>query len=154
MEHEKNLDDIGTMANFKLKLKKKWISNLQDNIKACGKFEEHRQFFEGIGTEYLVEAVNNTMKNMAASKETIEQTEDGAKKFLERIVEENSLKTFYDEMSQSCDDKDDLHKYASNIASRTLLREHTHKKNCLNLGIARKGGGGGSGLAQIAWSTF
>ena len=30
----------------------------------------------------------------------------------------------------------------------------THiKKNCLNLGIARKGGGG-SRLAQIAWSTF
>ena len=30
----------------------------------------------------------------------------------------------------------------------------THIKNSLNLGIARKGGGGGSGLAQIAWSTF
>ena len=28
-----------------------------------------------------------------------------------------------------------------------------HIKNCINLGIAWKGGGG-SGLAQIAWSTF
>ena len=30
----------------------------------------------------------------------------------------------------------------------------THIKNCLNFGIAQKGGGGGSGLAQIVLSTF
>ena len=40
------------------------------------------------------------------------------------------------------------------MKERDCLRGSTHiKKNTLNLGIAWKGGGG-SGLAQIAWSTF
>ena len=34
------------------------------------------------------------------------------------------------------------------------LREHTHKKNCLNLGIARKGGGGGPGLPKLLGALF
>ena len=35
------------------------------------------------------------------------------------------------------------------------LREHTHKKKHLKYGHCLEGGGGGgSGLAQIAWSTF
>ena len=36
------------------------------------------------------------------------------------------------------------------ILGASSLRQHIHKINCLNLGIARKEGG----LAQIAWSTF
>ena len=36
----------------------------------------------------------------------------------------------------------------------TRIREHTHKKNCLNLGIAWKGGGGVPGLPKLIGALF
>ena len=36
----------------------------------------------------------------------------------------------------------------------STVREHTHKKKLLKFGHCQEWGGGGSGLAQIAWSTF
>ena len=123
MEKEKSLEDVCTMAFFKLHLKnKKHISNLQGNIKESGKFEQHRQFLEGIGTEFFIEAVNTVLATMAEQGEKVERSKQGADEFFQRVIANTNIQTYYDTNARPFDDQhDDLFKYGSNLASRVLL---------------------------------
>ena len=123
MEKEKSLEDVCTMAFFKLHLKNKnHISNLQDNIKESGKFEQHRQFLEGIGIEFFVEAVNTVLATMAAKNESVEKSKEGAEAFFRKIIDETNIQTYYHpNATPFTDNQDDLFRYGSNLASRVLL---------------------------------
>ena len=70
MPAEASLKDLGSLAWFKSKLSWNHITNNVDKIKECGNFECHRQFFEKIGSEYIVEAIRTTLeeKNIEKSK--------------------------------------------------------------------------------------
>ena len=96
MEHDRNLQDILSMAYFKLKLKKNWISNCSDTIKACGNFEEHRQFFESIGEAFLLEGIQSTIDKMVLDGEELEKTEEGAIIFFQKILSQNNIQLYYD----------------------------------------------------------
>ena len=96
MEHDRNLQDILSMAYFKLKLKKNWISNCSDTIKACGNFEEHRQYFESIGLAFFLEGIQSTMDNMVLEGEEVEKTEEGAIIFFQEILLQNNIQLYYD----------------------------------------------------------
>ena len=95
MEHDRNLQDILTMSYFKLKLKKNWISNCSDTIKACGNFEEHRQFFESIGVAFLLEGIQSTMDKIVLDGEELEKTEEGAISFYKKILAQNNIQLYY-----------------------------------------------------------
>ena len=111
MEQDKNLTDVLTMAFFKLKLKKNWISNCSDTIKACGNFEEHRQFLEGIGSEFLLEAIKTTLKKMIREGEEVERSREGVVSFFDRVLEENFIQTYYDPHSKPIPEQwDDLNR--------------------------------------------
>ena len=95
MEDDRNLQDVLSLAYFKLKLKKNWISNCSDTIKACGNFEEHRQFFESIGEAFLLEGIQSTIDKMVLDGEELEKTEEGAISFYKKILAQNNIQLYY-----------------------------------------------------------
>ena len=95
MEQDRSLSDVLTMSFLKLKLKKNWISNCDDTIKACGNFEEHRQFADGIGTEFLLEAIKATVTKMMKQGEVVERSKEGAINLFERVLQDNFICPFY-----------------------------------------------------------
>ena len=136
MKKLRSLSDVCTMANFNLVLDKTAvISNLADNIKACGKFEDHKQFFAGIGAGYLFAAIKDTLDTLEANNEKIQKTREGALRLIEKVLQDHNIQTYYDPEAANGDShpeqerqgdgqdggQDDLSKYASNIASRALL---------------------------------
>ena len=126
MPSDKTLKDELTLAWFKLKLKKPWISNMQNVIKSSGKFEEHRRFFEGIGREFFLEAVRSTILAMVERREKIVRTKHSVIQFFETILEENNIRIFYSQDDNGGDEitsEDDLNRYAANVSSRYLLSE-------------------------------
>ena len=93
---DEDTDDEGSLNHFKLLTRWNHITNKPSTIKKSGKFEEHRQFLEGVGTEYLVEAIQNTIKNILEEGEEVEKTKIGATMFFDRIIKENKLQLFFD----------------------------------------------------------
>ena len=93
---DEKFDDEGSLSHFKLVTRRNHISNLPSTIKSSGKFEEHRQFLEGVGFEYLVEAIGNTLKNIVEDGTVIEETRVGAEALFERIIEENNINIYFD----------------------------------------------------------
>ena len=57
MPAEANLKELESLAWFKSKLSCNHITNNADKIKESDNFEVHKQFFDEIGIEYIVEAV-------------------------------------------------------------------------------------------------
>ena len=57
MPAEASLKDLRSLAWFKSKLSWNHITNNADKTKEFGNFKVHKQFFEKIGSEYIVEAV-------------------------------------------------------------------------------------------------
>ena len=93
---DEETDDVGSLSHFKLSTRWTHITNNANTIKACGKFEDHRQFLEGVGTQYLLEAIRNTLKNLLEEGGQIEETKEFAIKLFERIMKENQLQLFFD----------------------------------------------------------
>lgn len=124
-------DEPGTLGRLKLATRWNHISNAPDVIKSCGKFEDHRQFLDGVGTQYLLEAIGNTLKEIVEDGQVIEETEEGAIRLFEKILEDNKIKLFQEPNTSNvtsnlsepstAEHYDDLAKYASDISSRTLL---------------------------------
>lgn len=134
-----------------MKLRTRWnhISNDGDIIKSCGKFEEHRQFLDGVGIEFLVAAIESTITEIIESGETIEESKSGGIRLFDKIITDHKLTLFPNisntksttenntattrstatpststtssptEPNQS--HFDDMAKYGSDFASRTLL---------------------------------
>jgi hypothetical protein len=122
MPAEASLKDLGSLAWFKSKLSWNHITNNADKIKECGNFECHRQFFEKIGSEYIIEAVRNTLEN-----EKLEKTKVGLDSFFHKVISENHLDFVYNPDTDDPLFFDDVAKNASNLASRALLSLVMHK---------------------------
>ena len=126
MPSDKTLKDELTLAWFKLKLKKPWISNMQNVIKSSGKFEEHRRFFEGVGREYFLEAIRTSITAMAERREKVFRNQNSVIQFFQTVLEENKISIFYSQDNHTEDyltAEDDLNRYAANMSSRYLLSE-------------------------------
>ena len=81
----------------------------------------YRQFFDGIATEYFIEAVNNTLKTILENGEKIDKTKEGSVNLFERILRENNLHLYHDPSLPQPQFHDLLAKYSANVASRGLL---------------------------------
>ena len=130
-------DAPGTLGRMKLATRWNHISNEANIIKSCGKFEDHRQFLDGVGTQFLLEAISTTLKEIVENGEDIEKTEAGAIILFDRILQQHSITPFPDTLTtrsstttsttstntspETRNQYDDVAKYASDIASRTLL---------------------------------
>ena len=128
-------DEPGTLGRLKLATRWNHISNVSDVIKTSGKFEDHRQFLDGVGTQFLVEAIGTTLREVIENGEVIQQTKQGAILLFEKILNNNSINLFPDPTNNptkptnnpttptnfATNHYDDLAKYASDVASRTLL---------------------------------
>ena len=93
---DEDTDDIGSLNHFKLSTRWTHITNNASTIKACGKFEDHRQFLEGVGTQYLLEAIRNTLKKILEEGEDIEETKEGAVRLFDKIIFDNQLQLYFD----------------------------------------------------------
>ena len=126
MPLDRTLDDPLSMAWFKLKLNKTYISNMPNVIKTSGKYEDHRRFFEGIGREFLLEALQSTMTSIEDNGEYVRRSRGDWTQFFDRVLEENDIKTYYEpneEELEEPEDQDDMRQNASNLASRFLLSD-------------------------------
>ena len=123
MEADRTLKDELSMAWFKLKLDKTWIRNMENVIKASGKFEEHRRFVEGIGREFLVEAMRKTLRDMDEDGQRLERGKEDMIVFFDKVLKDNNIHPYFDPEQNDPDGLDDLASYASNMASRFLLAD-------------------------------
>jgi hypothetical protein len=122
MPAEASLKDLGSLAWFKSKLSWNHITNNVDKIKECGNFECHRQFFEKIGSEYIVEAIRTTLE-----EKNIEKSKVGLDAFFESLKSKKHLDFVYNPEAHDPLFFDDVAKNASNLASRALLSLVMHK---------------------------
>ena len=130
-------------------------------IKSCGKFEEHRQFLDGVGTEIIVEAIDSTLVGVVERGESIEETKEGAIRFFNKVMKEHNINIYPDLSSEtsspssnprtppatstsaqpSIEEHDDMRTYASDFASRTLLSlvmRHAERKGDFDTILALK----------------
>ena len=114
------IDDKGTLSYFKTLLLKK-ISNIPSQIKKPQHFQESQNFLDTIGKEALKVAIEMFHENCSNRGDIIEQTEEGANKFLEKFLIEMKIELWYCFDRKEPTFQDDMHAYGVNLITRVLL---------------------------------
>ena len=120
MKTENNQDDEGTLPWFASILNFEWASRDASKIKKAGNFEKHDQLFTELGTQYLINATENYLRENpeALSKVNSQET---ATNFVLDLLEASKIE-FYFHLSRTEDkEADDLLTYVRDVCSRLVL---------------------------------
>ena len=109
---------LSFMKNF---LMRKGITNKPQQIKKCGSFELHSQFFLKIGSEMMMDALTSFKNECDTEGIYFEDTKYDAKRFLQMFLREKKVELYYTMGRQKSEFFDDVCEYGNNMLTRTLL---------------------------------
>ena len=120
MKTEQNHEDEGTLPWFATVLGFDFASNDAHKIKKQGMFEKHDQLFMNIGTQFLINALENFLKKNPASLLKVD-SEDSAEAFVLAFLKSSKIEFFFDVNRAEDEQADDLKTYCRDMCSRLVL---------------------------------
>ena len=109
---------LSFMKNF---LMRKGITNKPQQIKKCGSFELHSQFFLTIGSEMMMDALTSFKTECDTESIYFEDTKHEAKRFLQMFLTEKKVELYYSMGRKKPEFFDDVCEYGNNMLTRTIL---------------------------------
>ena len=100
MQKEQNMDDEGTLPWFSTILGFDWASNKAQKIKRDGNFERHDQLFMEVGTQFLVNALENFLKTNPNSISAVHD-ELSAESFVLGFLMKTNIEFFFKQDTQA-----------------------------------------------------
>ena len=120
MKTEQNHEDEGTLPWFATVLGLDFASNDPHKIKKQGQFEKHDQLFMNLGTQFLINALENYLLENPTSVQKID-SEGSAEAFVLQFLEHSKIEFFF-RVDRTEDDKaDDIKTYCRDVCSRLVL---------------------------------
>ena len=113
-------EDIGSLNEIKGILKKKMISNEENEIKA--NFEKHKQFFLEVGHEFEKDAFNTYLEEYNPLNR-FPKSEEGASLLLKDFMQTVGIRWMWDPEEDELVFQDKAHEVAADLINRTLIMD-------------------------------
>jgi hypothetical protein len=97
------------------------ISNNEKDIKKCGAYEEHENFFVSVGKEFLVDGLKTFLVEQQVDGVRIDESKAGAIDFLQKFLGTKRIDLWYDPDRPAAVYHDSVQAYLANLSARCLL---------------------------------